>query len=95
MPNIKISTHNKKILDKTVNQNTQKCNCIKENTCPLNENCILENILYIVTVKSDKKNYQTRNYKGISENKFKKRYANHKRSFSINRYKNNIKVSVK
>ena len=30
MPNIKskISTHNKKVLNKTVNQNARKCNCI-------------------------------------------------------------------
>ena len=72
----KIITHNKEILNKPVNQNTQKCNCINKSTCPLNGNCLLESILYIATIKSDKKNYQPRNYKGISENTFKKRYAN-------------------
>ena len=30
-----------------------------------------KNILYIATIKSDKKNYQPRNYKRISENTFK------------------------
>ena len=90
----KIITHNKEILNKPVNQNTQKCNCINKSTCPLNGNCLLENILYIATIKSDKKNYQPRNYKGISENTFKKRYANHKISFNINRYKNDTKLSV-
>ena len=96
MPNVrsKISTHNKKMLNKTVNQKTRKCNCINENTCPLNGNCLLKNILHIATIKSDKKNYQPRNYKGISENIFKKRYANHKRSFNIYRYKNDTKLSV-
>ena len=95
MPNIKskISTH-KKILNKPINQNTQKCNIISKNTCPLNGNYLLENILYIAAIKSDEKNYQPRNYKGISENTFKKRYANHKRSFNINRYKNDTKLSV-
>ena len=44
--------------------------------------------------KSDKKNYQPRNYKRISENTFKKRYGNHKTSFNINRYKNDTGLSV-
>ena len=96
MPNIKlkISTYNKKILNKTINQNTRKCNCINKNTCPLNGNCLQKNILYIATIKSDKKNYQPRNYKGISENTFKKRYGNHKRAFNVNGYINNAKLSV-
>ena len=50
--------------------------------------------MYIATIKSDKKNYQPGNYKRIRENTFKKRYANHKRSFNINRYKNNTKLSA-
>ena len=94
MPNIKSSTHNKKILNKPVNQDIRKCNCINKNTCPINGNCLLKNILSKATVKSDKKNYQPRNYKEISENIFKKPYANHKRSFNINRYKNDTKLSV-
>ena len=39
--------------------------------------------LYMATIKLDKKNYQPRNYKGISEKTFKKQYGNHKRSFNI------------
>ena len=96
MPNIKskIITYDKKLLNKPVNQNARKCNCFNKNTCPLNGNCLLKNILYITTIKSDKKNYQPKNYKGISENTFNKQYANHKRSFSINRYKNETKLLV-
>ena len=97
MPNIKskISTHNKKILNKPVNQNTPKCNCIHKNTCPLKGNCLPENILHIAIKKCDKKNYQPKNYKEISENTFEKWYANHKRSFNINIYKNYSQLSVK
>ena len=84
----------KKILNKPVNQNTRKCNSIKKNTCPLNGNRLLENILLIATITSYKKNCQPRNCKGISENIFKKQYANHNRSFYINRYKNDTKLSV-
>ena len=90
----KISTHNKNILNKPVNQNTRKYNFINKNTSPLNGNCLLENILYIATIKSDKKKYQRRNYKRISKNTFKERYANQKRSFNINRYKNDRKLSL-
>ena len=73
MPNrkSKISTHNKKLLNKPVNQNAQKCNCINKNTCPLNENCLLKNMLHVV-IKSDKKNDHPRNYKGIRQNTFRK-----------------------
>ena len=67
---------------------------MNKNNYPLNGNCLLKNIQYIATIKPNKKNYQPRNYKGISENTFKKRYANHKRSFNINRYKNDTKLSV-
>ena len=38
--------------------------------------------------------YQPRNCKRISDNTFKKRYANHKRSFNINRYKDDMELSV-
>ena len=96
MPKIqlKISTDNKKLLHKPVSQNTRKCNCINKNTSLLNGNCLLENILYIATIKSYKQNYQPRNYKEISENTFKKRYVNHKRLFNINSYKNDRILSA-
>ena len=46
-------------------------------------------------IKRDKKNYQPRNYKTISENTLKKWYTNHKRSFNITKYKNDTKLSAK
>ena len=91
---IEFGTHNKKILNKPVNQNTRKCNYIDKNTCPLNGNRLLKNILYIATIELDKKNRQPRNYKGISETTFKERYATHKRSFNMNRCINDMKLSV-
>ena len=64
MPKIKskISTHNKKTLNKPVIQNIQKCK----------RNYLLENILYIAAITCDKKNYIPRKYKRINENTFKK-----------------------
>lgn len=64
-----------------------------KNTCPLHRDCLLKNILYIATITSDKKNYIPRNHKEICENILKKRWANHKRSFNINRYKKDMKLS--
>ena len=72
-----------------------KCSYVNKSTCPLNVNCLLKNILYITTITCDRKNYKPINYKGISESTFKKRYANHKRSFNISRYKNYTKLYVK
>ena len=70
MPNIKskISTHNKKMLNKPVNENTQKCYCINKSSCPVNANCFVEKILYIATTTCGKKNFKPSNNKGISEN---------------------------
>ena len=44
-----------------------------------------------MTIKSDRKNYQPRIYKGISETLL---YANHKGSFNISKYENDTKLSV-
>ena len=48
MPNIKSksSTYYKKILNKPVNQNAQKCNCITKNNCPLNGNVYSDNKIW-------------------------------------------------
>ena len=94
MPNIKsnISTSKKEVLHKPVNQNTRKYNCINKNTCPLNGNCFLENILYIVTIKSDKKNCQLRIFIVKTHSKNDKQTI--KDLSNINRYKNDTKLSV-
>ena len=42
----------------------------------------------------DNNNDKPKNYKGISKTAFKKRYANHKRSFNIYMHKNIVKLSV-
>ena len=73
MPNIKpkIKTQQKDIKE-TSNPEHPKMHKSK-NTCPLNRDCLLKNILYIATITRDKKNYIPRNYKEISENILKKR----------------------
>ena len=49
----------------------ENVNCINKITGPLNRNCLLENILYIATIKSANKNYKLRNYKGMTKKTIK------------------------
>ena len=46
-----------------------------------------------MTIRSDKKIYQPRNYKEITKNTFEKLYVNHKRSFKINMFRNDMELS--
>ena len=84
MSNIKqnIDGHNKSILAPKPVKETQvnNCNCRKPTECPIPKNCLTESIVYQATVTtSDKRPPET--YVGLTENKFKLRYANHKTSF--------------
>ena len=84
MSNIKqnIDGHSKSILAPKPAKETQvnNCNCRKPTECPIPKNCLTESIVYQATVTtSDKRPPET--YVGLTENKFKLRYANHKTSF--------------
>ena len=46
-----ISAHNSKVLNSENNQSEKKCNCGKK-VCPLQGNCMLDNIIYHATVTS-------------------------------------------
>ena len=63
MSNIKviIQKHNKKTLNKTnkteeqnVTTNTPSCNCRSKNSCPLDNNCLIKNVIYKATITSPK-----------------------------------------
>ena len=45
--------------------------------------CLTENILYYARISCDDKTYEPKLYKGICKTTFKKRYGNHKKSFSV------------
>ena len=45
--------------------------------------CLKLNILYQPTRKCSDSKYEQKSYKGICETTFKKRYANHKKSFNL------------
>ena len=93
MNNIKviIQKHNKKTLNKTKKTeeqnsttNAQSCNCRSKNLCPLNNKCLIKNVIYKATISSTK---ETKNYIGSTGNTFKSRWYSHNSSFKT--YKDN------
>ena len=79
-PNIQkiISGKNAKILNQEENTR-KKCNCIKSESCPLNGQCLENNIIYHAKVTQS--NQRSRNYVGLASTDFKKRLARHKQTF--------------
>ena len=93
MSNIKviIQKHNKKTLNKTnkteeqnVTTNNPSCNCRSKNSCPLDNNCLIKNVIYKATITSPK---EIKYYIGSTGNTFKNRWYNHNNSFK--NYKDN------
>ena len=72
-----ISSRNSKLLSKP-NSEDKTCRCPKNATCPLDNKCLSENIVYQATVKT---NTQTDTYIGLCSTDFKKRLGVHKHSF--------------
>ena len=93
MSNIKsaINSHNRKILQSPVNNQSRTCNCINKTACPLQEKCLSGITLYQADISSE--NFQTKIYYGISETKFKTRYSNHKKSFNHEKHKSDTQLS--
>ena len=96
MPNLnaKIDGHNKKILENTPPPKAKLCNCLKKENCPMRGACLTENVLYYARISCDDETCKPKLYKGICETTFKKRYANHKKSFNAEKNKNDTKLST-
>ena len=56
--------------------------------------CFNENILYYPRISCDDKTYKPKLCKRICETIFKKRYANYKKSFNVQKNKNDTKLST-
>ena len=56
--------------------------------------CLTKNGSYYARTSCDNESYKPRLYKLICETSFKKRYANHKKSFNEEKNKNDIKLST-
>ena len=89
MPNMKniINTHNKKIIDPQKDNTARTCNCIRKHQYPVNEKYLTNNVLYKASITPNEENPKTKIYYGVCETTFKRRYANHKKTFN-----NNIKL---
>ena len=85
-----ISSHNKKILNSRTGK-IKPCNCRNEDECPLNRQCLSQDIVYkciaLTSLNPDK------TYLGPAEVEFKKRYSNHKKSFRHKQYANKTTLS--
>ena len=88
-----ISSHNKAQIKKASNQSEEidnNCNCRNKNSCPLEGNCNIRNIVYQAEVVTP----QTKEtYIGLCDTTFKERYRNHTCSFRNERYKNATELS--
>ena len=95
MSNVKsiISSHNKAQINEPPKQSEEtnnSCNCRNKNTCPLEGNCNIRNIVYQAEVTTP----QTKEtYIGLCDTTFKERYRNHVCSFRNERYKNVTELS--
>ena len=88
-----IDSHNKRVLQPAKKPNRKTCNCNKKNKCPLNGNCLAENTVYEAEITTNSDGDEPMSYVGLAETTFKKRYANHKKSFNIERYENETELS--
>ena len=94
MPSVKsaINVHNRRILQENTEE-LRTCNCIKKETCPLSNQCLTTNIIYEATITSNSHNSRPKIYIGLSEGPFKRRYANHKKSFKYAKYEKETELS--
>ena len=66
---------------------------LNKSKCPLKNKCLSNNVLYKANITSASENYRNKIYYGISETKFKSRYANHRKSFKNRNYKTDTELS--
>ena len=109
-PNMKrlISSHNAKLIKKSeAPPPGRTCNCRNKENCPLDGQCLLDNLVYQATLIPTPANNptpnptppqtdsQALNYIGITSNTFKERLANHKKSFKHEKYSKETTLSRK
>ena len=61
-----IKKHNKTVLHPRTNTKERTCSCINKETCPLQEKCLTNNILYKATLTSNQNIYQHKVYYGVT-----------------------------
>ena len=86
-----INTRNKKLLSAKKPDTNSRCNCQNKVTCPTPGECCHEKVVYKASVKH--KNGSNAEYIGCTETSFKKQFANHKKSFHLEKYKKETTLS--
>ena len=71
---------------------TPSCNCRKKDDCPMNNNCLINNVIYKCTVSPPPTTKQ-RAYLGLAEGEWKQRYYNHTQPFRNAIHKNDTALS--
>ena len=79
----KMNDHNKKILQPKPAEPQKLWNCLVKEDCPLNGLCLTSSVLYQTTIKCSDSKYKQKRCKGTCKRTFKKRYANHEKSFNL------------
>ncbi|GFR84580.1 inositol hexakisphosphate and diphosphoinositol-pentakisphosphate kinase 2 [Elysia marginata] len=100
LPNIKqiITTHNKKVLQASQNNEESKnnpgkqCNCRKKQDCPVEGECLKENVIYQAIVE-EKETKTTETYIGLTQNTFKTRYNLHLSTFRLSHKRKSTSLS--
>ena len=88
-----IRSHNKKILNpQEIDPEDHKCNCRKNELCPLQGNCLIEEVIYRGEVINSS-NEATNNYIGLTEHSFKDRFYKHRNSFKYRNKVNSTELS--
>ena len=70
---------------------TNSCNCRRSNDCPLQNQCLVTNLVYSAKVETN--NGQSKEYIGMTANTFKERLNNHTKSFKNAKYRHNTELS--
>ena len=83
MPNFgrAMTGHNKKLLNNE-QEDQRKCSCRDPNDCPVNNECLVKDVIYQARVKQlDSGKVET--YIGLTSRTFKERWSCHKTSFNL------------
>ena len=70
------------MLKNTPPPKTKFCNCLKKDDFPMSGDSLTENVLYYSKISCVDEKNKPKLYKRVRETTFKKRCANHKKSFN-------------